>query len=403
MKNSKPRALTGGVLAGIVLLCAVPATLSQAGGVGSRVFVVERASGSLAVYDYVERKLLAQRITDLGNLRHATMIFSPDLRYGYLATRNGQVSRIDLETLERSGVVFTSKNSIDNAISQDGRYIATAEYVPGGLTILDSQSMEVLVKHPATFEVAGQDLASRVTGVVDAPGNRFVCVLIEGAEIWIVDASKPGFPIEHRIKTAQNNPYDAMITPDGRYYVVGHMKSDRVTVVDLARPDAGFREVSLRDPSRKYDKDTPVKLPHLASWAVAGKWIFVPLVGEDRLAVLDRETWAFTQSIPLRGHPVYAVRSPTEREVWVSFSGVENDAFVQVIDVDTLAVKDTLKIGRRIYHMDFTPRGSHVLISANQDDKLFVVNASTREIEDSVELASPSGIFGVWRAFRIGL
>jgi protein NirF len=376
---------------------------ARAGGIGSRVFVVERASGSLAIYDFIERKLLPERITGLGNLRHATMIFSPDLRFGYLATRNGQVSRIDLETLERTGVVFTSKNSIDNAISQDGRYIATAEYVPGGLTILDPGDMKVLKKHLASFEVDGKSFPSRVTGVVDAPGNRFVCVLIEGAEIWVVDASRPDFPIEHRIKTPQDNPYDAMITPDGRYYVVGHMKSDRVSVLDLTRPEAGIKEVSLRDPKKDYDQAAPVKLPHLASWAVADRWIFVPLVGEDRLAVLDRSTWELVRSIPLRGHPVYAVRSPTEREIWVSFSGEEDDAYIQVIDVDSLTVKDSIRVGRRIYHMDFTPRGSHVLVSANADDKLFLVNATTREIEDEVKVESPSGIFGVWRAFRIGL
>jgi protein NirF len=74
-----------------------------------------------------------------------------------------------------------------------------------------------------------------------------------------------------------------------------------------------------------------------------------------------------------------------------------------VIDVESLKVSDTLRVGRRIYHMDFTPRGSHVLISANQDNRLFLVNAASREIEDSVEIDSPSGIFGVWRAFRIGL
>ena len=68
-------------------------------GVGTRVFVVERATGSLAVYDYAKRELLPRRITGLGNLRHATMIFSPDLRYGYLSSRSGQVSRIDIEKL----------------------------------------------------------------------------------------------------------------------------------------------------------------------------------------------------------------------------------------------------------------------------------------------------------------
>jgi len=392
------------VASGLLLACQTGAGGSRgAGGVGSRVFVVEREAGSLAVYDYVERRLLPERITGLGDLRHATMIFSPDLRYGYLATRGGQVSRIDLETLERAGVVFTSENSIDNAIGRDGRFIATAEYVPGGVTITDARTLEVVARHPATYEHEGRSLPSRVTGIVDAPGDRFVCVLIEGAEIWIIDASKPDFPIEHRIPTPQGNAYDAMITPDGRYYVVGHMSSDRVSVLDLTQPEAGVREVSLRDPTASYERDTPVKLPHLASWAVAGRSIFVPLVGEKRLAVLDRESWEFVRSIPLRGHPVYAVRSPTEREVWVSFSGEEDDAYVQVIDTDRLAVTATLRVGRRIYHMDFTPRASHVLISANADEKLFLVDATTHQIEDVVELHSPSGVFGVWRAFRIGL
>lgn len=388
---------------GLALLAGVAAPPAGAGGIGSRVFVVERASGSLAVYDVQERRLLPRRIGDLGDLRHATMIFSPDLRYGFLATRGGKVSRIDLEKAELAGTALTSESSIDNAITEDGRYIATAEYAPGGVTILDAETLEVKARHRASFQRDGETLPSRVTGIVDAPGNRLVCVLMEGGEIWILDASQEGFPIEHRIPVPGATPYDAMITPDGRYYVVGHLDSDQVSVLDLAHPDQGVRSVSLRDPTREYAKNAPVKLPHLASWAVAGSWVFVPLVGEDRLAVLDRHTFAFHRSIPLRGHPVYAVRSPTEQEVWVSFSGEEDDAYVQIVDVERLAVRDTIRVGRRIYHMDFTPRGSHVLVSANGDDRLYLVNASTHQIEDSQALRSPSGIFGVWRAFRIGL
>ncbi|MBI4485729.1 MAG: hypothetical protein HY655_06935 [Acidobacteria bacterium] len=60
------------------------------------------------------------------------------------------------------------------------------------------------------------------------------------------------------------------------------------------------------------------------------------LVGEKRLAVLDRDTWAFKRSIALRGHPVYAVWAPGERHVWVTFSGEADDAFVQVVDVGSL-------------------------------------------------------------------
>lgn len=402
----KPALLLAGLLLGLLPLVSF-ATFSgeigNASGLGSRVFVVERETESLAVYDFMAKKMVPAQITGLGNMRHATMIFTPDLRYGFLSTRSGKISRIDLASLTIAGSVQASNNSIDNAVSQDGRFIATAEYQPGGVTLLDAQTLEVVKRIPGTVTRKGNTFTSRVTGMVDAPGNRFVCVLIEGSEIWIIDASKPDFPIEHRIRTIDDMPYDAMITPDGRYYVVGHLNSPRFSVLDLQHPEKGVRTLDLVDPKRKFDKNFPVKLPHMASWAVAGERVFLPLVGEKRLAVLNRKTFDYETSIPLRGHPVYAVRSPTEQEIWVSFSGEKDDAFIQVVDTETLEIKKTLRAGGRIYHMDFTPRGSHVLVSANRDNRLLLINAYTYRVEDSQQVRSPSGIFGVWRAFRIGL
>ena len=45
--------------AGLLILCGfLGAAPAVAEGIGSRVFVVERESGSLAVYDFLARKLL---------------------------------------------------------------------------------------------------------------------------------------------------------------------------------------------------------------------------------------------------------------------------------------------------------------------------------------------------------
>jgi protein NirF len=382
---------------------AAPEGAALPGGVGSRVFVVERETESLGVYDLSTRSYQPARITGLGNMRHAIMAFSSDLRWGYVATRSGKLSRVDLAKVERAGDVEVSKNSIDIAISQDGRFIATAEYQPGGATILDAQTMKIVARLPADMEKNGQKTTSRVTGMVDAPGNRFVCVLIEGAEIWVIDASGTEPKIERRVKTSTDEPYDAMITPDGRWYVVGHMGSEHVSVLDLEKPDAPVVEVSLRDPKQKFDKSAPVKLPHMASWAVARDNVFVPLVGEARMVVLDRNTWAFKTSVPVRGHPVYSVAAPTGREVWVSFSGEPHDRFIEVIDAATLQVKKSIEVGGRIYHLDFTPRGGHVVASANKDDTLALIDASTYAVVDRETVKSPSGVFGAWRAFRIGL
>lgn len=372
-------------------------------GLGARVFVVERDSGSLAVYDFQRRQLLPHRIEGLGDLRHATMTFSPDLRWAYLATRSGLLTRIDLTTLERAGDAQVSNSSIDIAITQDGRFIATAEYSPGGVTILDSQSLKVVKRIEATFVRDDEILPSRVTGIVDAPGNKLICVLMEGAEIWVIDAASPDFPVIARVPTREDQPYDAMITPDGRSYLVGHISSGEVSLLDVAHPKNALLEVSLRDPEKSFDKSTPVKLPHLASWAVAGRRAFVPLVGERRLAVLDTATWRLEGSVEVLGNPVYAVASPSQNEIWVSFSGEGDDKFLQVIDARTLEPKKTIEVGRRIYHFDFTPRGAYVLVSANADNLLALVNASSYAVEDRQSLRSPSGIFGVWRAYRIGL
>ena len=378
---------------------AAPAALP--GGIGSRVFVVERATSSLVIYDLLTRSLLPRRIEGLGDLTHATMVFSPDLSAAFLATRSGKLTRIGLDRLEVTGDVLTSKSSIDIAVSQNSRYIATAEYSPGGVTVLDARSLQVVRR------LASPD--SRVTGIVDAPGNRFVCVLMDKPEVWLIDASctacgPESIAIVARVKLAnQDEAYDAMITPDGEHYVVGHRNSERVSVVSVAHPELGAREISLRDPSRSYDQAQPVKLPHLAAWAVANGRVFVPLVGEDRLAVLESGTFRFLGSVALRGHPVYAVRAPNEREIWVSFSGSEDDAYIQVVDTQSLTISDTLRVGKRIYHLDFTPRGAEVLVSANQDDQLALIDARTHAILDRQPVRSPSGIFGAWRAFRLGL
>ncbi|MCB0220860.1 MAG: protein nirF [Chrysiogenetes bacterium] len=389
------------ILIALLTLCLTHC--APAGGIGSRIFIVRRDSGSLSVYDAADAKMLPTEVKDLGNMRHASMVFSKDLRWGYLATRNGQLSRVDLNTLKMDKSVPTSENSIGIAISQDGRYIAVSEYKPGGVTIVDARSMEILKHIPATVEVDGKEVRSRVTGLVDVPGNRFACALMDGAEIWIIDASKPDFPIEYRFATPSPNPFDALVTPEGRFYLTGHFESDNVTLLDLWHPELGVRSVDIRDPELDAKRSAPIKMPHMEAWGVAGDEVFVPLVGEARLAVLDRTTWKFKQSIPLRGNPVYAVLSPTSREIWVTYSGSENDAFIEIIDTEQHKVVRTIEAGRKIYHLAFSPRGDEVYVSANADNRFLVIDANTYEIKHRFEVASPSGIFGPWRAYEMGL
>ncbi len=363
---------------------------------GALLFVVLREEGALALLDARAARVLPSRIEGLGDLRHATMVFSPWLDAAFVASRDGRLSRIDLESRRVTASRRTSRFSIDTAMGRSGRLVAVAEYRPGGLTFLDTESLRVVARF------ASGD--ARVTGVVDAPGGRFVATCMERGEVWVVDTSGERPRIARRVLLGRGDAYDAMITPDGRYYVVGHLGSDEVSVVDLDADPPSVRSLSiLPDSLRSEERQVPVKLPHMAAWAWASGRLFVPLVGRPRLAVLDGERLEPVGSVALRGHPVYAQASPDGRRVWVSFSGEGDDAFLQIVDARTLQVVREVEVGRRIYHFEFVGRGGTVAVSANAAGRIVLLDSVGLRPRASLPLPSPSGVFGVRRAFRLGL
>ena len=50
---------------------------------------------------------------------------------------------------------------------------------------------------------------------------------------------------------------------------------------------------------------------------------------------------------------------------------------MQVIDVDTLKVVETLKPGKAVLHLEFTPRGEAVWISVRDEDRIDIYDTAT--------------------------
>ncbi|HET6787739.1 MAG TPA: cytochrome D1 domain-containing protein, partial [Aquabacterium sp.] len=77
--------------------CAHAPTESSAtpSGTGDLGVVVERASGSLSVVNTSQRRLLG-RIEGLGDLSHASVVFSRDGALAYVFGRDGALTRVNL-------------------------------------------------------------------------------------------------------------------------------------------------------------------------------------------------------------------------------------------------------------------------------------------------------------------
>ncbi|OAH99215.1 cytochrome D1 domain-containing protein [Methylomonas methanica] len=359
--------------------------------------VIERETGSIQIVNTTKPASLS-RIEGLGDLSHASVVFSRDQRYAYVFGRDGGLTKIDLLQDKIDKRVIQAGNSIGGAISQDGKLIAVSNYTPGGVKIFSADTLEQLAEIPAVY---GEDnKLSKVVGLVDAPGQRFVCSLFEGNEIWLIDAKNPRQPVVKKFKDIGKQPYDALLTPDGHFYAAGLFGEKGLSLLDLWQPEKGVEHI-LEDYG-KDDEQMPVyKMPHLEGWTVAGDWLLVPAVGLHEVLVIDTREWELVKRIPVAGQPVFVTSRPDGRQVWVNFAFPDNQ-IVQVIDLKDFNVVKTLQPGKAVLHMEFSPRGESVWLAVRDEDRVMVYDTETFQETARLPVQKPSGIFFTDRANRIG-
>jgi protein NirF len=367
-------------------------------GTGDLGIVIERASGSVQIIETSGNTSLG-RIEGLGDLSHASAVFSRDEQYAYIFGRDGGLSKIDIINKTLVKRILQSGNSIGGAISQDGKLVAVSNYEPGGVKIFDAESLDLVADIPSTYGNDG--LRSKVIGLVDAPGQKFVFSLWDAGEIWVADMSDTGKPVISKFKNIGKNPYDALITPDGRYYIAGLFGEDGMVLLDLWNLDAGVKRI-LNGYGKGEQKLPVFKMPHLEGWAIAGNYAFVPAVGHHEVLVINTLNWTEAGRIKVHGQPVFVMARPDGRNVWVNFAVPNNDT-LQVIDTQSLKIIKTLTPGKGVLHMEFEPRGEQVWASVRDEDRLAVFDTETFEQLVSLDAKKPSGIFLTARAHRTGL
>lgn len=376
--------------------CSTSSLMPPAMGTGDLGIVIERANGSVLIINTSRHEVLS-RVTGLGDLSHASVVFSRDGRHAYVFGRDGALTRIDLLTQRITAREHQAGNSIGGAISSDGTLVVAQNYTPGGVKVFDTNALTLLSDIPA-FTADGRH--SRVVGLADLPGRRFIYSLFDADAICIADCSDPVHPRVTRIDNIGHQPYDALITPDGRYYIAGLFGEDGLALVDTWAPKPTARRI-LSGYGRGQQPLPVYKMPHLRGWAVAGRHAYLPAIGRHEVLVVDTATWDEVGRIPVAGQPVFVMARPDGRQVWVNFA-VPDYHRVQVIDTMTRSVVATLSPGKAVMHMEFTPRGEAVWISCRDDDRVQVFDTATLTPQASLAAQSPSGIFFTARAQRMG-
>ncbi len=359
--------------------------------------VIERERGSVLVVN-TSRKTVLSRIDGLGDLSHASVVFSRDQRYAYVFGRDGGLSKIDLLQDKLDNRIVQAGNSIGGAISQDGSLIAVSNYTPGGVKIFSADTLKLVADIPATYVDNRQ---SKVVGLVDAPGQRFLFSLFDAGEIWLVDMRDRHNPVIQKFKNIGKQPYDALLSPDGRYYIAGLFGESGLALVDLWQSELGVERI-LSDYGKQDDQLPVYKMPHLEGWALAGNYLFVPAIGRHEVLVIDKRDWRLFKRIPVIGQPVFVMSRPDGRQIWVNFAFPDN-RYLQIIDVKDFSLIKTLQPGKAVLHMEFSPRGEEVWVSVRDEDRVMVFDTDSFTEKKRFSAEKPSGIFFSSRAHQIGL
>ncbi len=376
----------------------VSAEVPAAGCVGSGDLglVVERARGTLAVINTSRRTVLGG-IAGLGDLSHASVVFSRDGGTAFVFGRDGGLSKVNLLTRRIDARVMQAGNSIGGAISQDGTLVAAQNYKPGGIKVFDARTLAQVADIPAEYEPGK---LSRVVGLADLPGQRFVFSLFDAGAIWIADVSDPARPLLTKFDGVGQQPYDALLTPDGRHYIAGLFGEDGLVLIDLW--DEVPKPRRILDGYGRGEAPLPVyKMPHLRGWAVAGRHAYLPAIGRHEVLVVDTASWQEVGRIAVAGQPVFVMARPDGRQVWVNFSVPDYDR-VQVIDTPSRRIVKTLEPGKAVLHMEFTPRGEAVWISSRDANRVSVIDTQRFDTLAQLDIDSPSGVFFTSRAARMG-
>jgi protein NirF len=375
--------------------CALPSAPSASGS-GDLGVVVERSRGALALVNTSRRELLAE-IGGLGDLSHASVVFSRDGGTAYVFGRDGALSQVNLLARRVEKRLVQAGNSIGGAISQDGSLVAAQNYTPGGIKVFDARSLALVADIPAEY---APGRTSRVVGLADLPGQRFVFSLFDADAIWIADLSERLRPRIFKLEGIGRQPYDALVTPDGRHYVAGLFGEDGLALVDLWDEVPSARRI-LAGYGRGEQALPVYKMPHLRGWAVAGRHAYLPAIGRHEVLVVDTTSWQEVGRIAVAGQPVFVMAQPDGRQVWVNFAVPDYDR-VQVIDTRSRRIVRTLSPGKAVLHMEFTPRGEAVWISSRDANRVSVIDTQRFETLATLDIFEPSGVFFTSRAARMG-
>ncbi len=313
-------------------------------------FATERDASLVDFIDSTNGKVLSRH--KAGFAVHVTVTNKANPRYAYSISRSGKLSMFDIGAPGQPtlATVQVGQESRGLAVSPNGKYVIAGNYNPGGAVLCDAQTLEPLKAFDTSrvIDPDGQIGPSRVASLADTPyGPYFAMALKDGGHTYIIDYSKPNFPIVGDVPNIGKILHDAFLNEDegedfGRYFMIASQGSDVMGIVD-------FKEKNLAAKIHTGKKSKPHP-GQGSSWYSKGqkKQLHATVSMNIGSVVIWDSSWKIVKKVKTSGGGLFVGTSHHTPFIWADNVLGKPDVYneVHLINKDTLETDRIIKVGK---------------------------------------------------------
>ena len=241
------------------------------------------------------------------------------------------------------------------------------------VTIIDTDSNEVVGTKPLGASVRWLTNEQNFWD-----GRRVWTYELAGGMVELIAIDLAGMRVTRRLSLGKGPAHSVMLTPDRRRVLINLAGQNAIAVVDRETLD-----VVKKIPTGLF----PCDLDFTPDGTVG----YFPERDQDSVAALDLATFEILGRVTFpRGSKPHMLRvAPDAATVWVQTArGGTND----VLDSKTLAVEDTLRVGRAPVNIAWTPDGRYAYVTHVRDDFIAVLDAATRRVVKRIKVGAAAAV-----------
>ena len=313
-------------------------------------FATERDASLVDFIDSTNGKVLSRH--KAGFAVHVTVTNKANPRYAYSISRSGRLTMFDIAAPGQPAIasVQVGYESRGLAVSPDGKYVIAGNYTPGGAVLCDAMTLEPLKTYDtsAVINPDGQIESSRVASLADTPyGPYFAMALKDGGRVYIIDYSKPNFPIVGDVPNIGKILHDAFLNEDegkdfGRYFMIASQGSDVMGIVD-------FKEKNLAAKVYTGEKSKPHP-GQGSSWynKTMGKQLHATVSMNIGSVVIWDSNWEIVKKVETSGGGLFVGTAHDTPYIWADtvLGSPETYNEVYLINKETLEADRIVKVGK---------------------------------------------------------